>query len=180
MAPRRYYRESILGNLLANLLRAHAGTDIGLVPAGAIRADLAAGEVTVEEVLNVFPFTDRVSILEVPGSVVREVLEKSLSLEYGLVQFSGLVLTYDGAAPAGQRLRSVTVAGEPLDDARRYTLATGSFTATGGENYGMFRGWPLTISDTLVSDALIAELKRQGTVNAPATGRQTDLARQVD
>ena len=43
-----------------------------------------------QAVLNVFPFTDRVSVIRLPGSVFLEVLEKSLALEYGLVQFSGI------------------------------------------------------------------------------------------
>lgn len=150
------------------------------MPAGAIRADIQAGDVTVEEVLNVFPFIDQVSVVTLPGSALRQVFEKGLSLEYGLSQFSGVKLTYDGTRPAGSRLLSAEVGGEPLDEMRTYKLVTGSFTAKGGENYTMFEGWPLVVSDTLVSDALISELRRLGTVDVPALGRQIDVSRARD
>lgn len=179
-ALRRYYRESTLGNLMADMLKDFSGADVGLMPAGAIRADIQAGDVTVEEVLNVFPFIDQVSVVTLPGSALRQVFEKGLSLEYGLSQFSGVKLTYDGTRPAGSRLLSAEVGGEPLDEMKTYKLVTGSFTAKGGENYTMFEGWPLVVSDTLVSDALISELRRLGTVDVPALGRQIDVSRARD
>ena len=175
-APRKYYRESVIGNLLADALRDYANVDIGMMPAGAIRADFASGDLTREAILNVFPFTDRVSVLTIPGNTLRQVLEKSLSLEYGLVQFSGLSLTYDSRNPIGKRLATVRVAEEPLDKNRQYTLVTGSFTANGGENYTMFEGLPVVISDVLVSDALIQEFGRKGDLYGPNLGRQVDLA----
>lgn len=174
-AVRQYYRESSLGNLLADLMREHAGTDVGLMPAGAIRADIEAGEVTKEELLNVFPFMDRISVIELKGAVLRQVLEKSLSLEYGLAQFSGVSLTYDSGRPSGSRLVSARVGSEPVDDEKDYSLVTGSFTATGGENYAMFEGLPLTISDVLVSDALISGFRQHGTLVPPKLERQVDL-----
>ena len=176
-AARRYYRESEIGNLLADSIRTYAGAQIGLIPAGAIRADFEAGEVTREEVLNVFPFTDRISILEITGEVLRQVLEKSLSLEYGLAQFSGIKLEYDGSRPIGRRLVHVTVGGTALDLEARYSLVTGSFTATGGENYRMFDGLPLTITDTLLSDALMKVFAAQDEIQVPRPGRQVDLAK---
>ena len=175
-ATRKYYRESTIGNLLADALRAHAQADVGLMPAGAIRADLEAGEVTREEVMNVFPFTDKVSVLTLPGNVLRQVIEKSLSLEYGLAQFSGLRLTYDSRRPIGSRLITVNVGGEELNTDNQYRLVTGSFTANGGENYRMFEGLPLAISEVSVSDALMQRFNQLNDLTLPALGRQTDLA----
>ena len=175
-AARRYYRESPLGNILADMLRHYAGADVSLIPAGAIRADLEEGEVTVEEVLNVFPFTDTVAVITVSGRVLEKVLEKGLSLDYGLAQFSGVELKYDGRQPVGRRLVSATVDGAPIDPVKDYQLVTMSFTATGGENYTMFEGLPVEVSEVLVSDALIQEFRRRGDVAVPKLGRQVDLA----
>ena len=161
---------------MADALRAHAQADVGLMPAGAIRADLEAGEVTREEVMNVFPFTDKVSVLTLPGNVLMQVIEKSLSLEYGLAQFSGLRLTYDSRRPIGSRLITVNVGGEELNTDNQYRLVTGSFTANGGENYRMFEGLPLAISEVSVSDALMQRFNQLNDLTLPALGRQTDLA----
>ena len=105
-----------------------------------------------------------------------QVLEKGLSLDYGLAQFSGVSLTYDRRRPSGSRLISVMVGDAPLDEAGEYTLVTGSFTATGGEGYEMFEGLPHKRSDQLVSDVFIAEFHRRGRVDVPGTGRLVDLA----
>ncbi len=175
-APRRYYRESILGNLLADLLRQWADTDVAMIPAGAIRADLQAGDVSFEAVLNVFPFTDTVAVTEMSGAVLKQVFEKSLSLEYGLSQFSNIELIYDGAADPGQRLQRVSIGGEPLVNDRVYSFATGSFNATGGENYRMFDDLEIRFSETLVSEALIEEMAKSERMTAPLLGRQRDIS----
>ena len=79
--------------------------------------------------------------------MLRQVIEKSLSLDYGLAQFSGLSLTYDSRRPIGNRLVEANVGPELLQDDRQYRLVTGSFTATGGENYLMFEGLPMSTSE---------------------------------
>jgi len=173
-AYRKYYREAPLGNLLADMLREHANADVGLVAAGAIRADLEAGEITIEEVLNVFPFTDTVSILTIDGETLRQVLEKGLSLEYGLAQFSGVVAHYDGSKPPRERLVSARIGGKALDPKSTYRLVTGSFTATGGENYVMFDGVPHERSDLLVSDVFIKAFVTQEMTTVPELGRLID------
>ncbi len=172
-APRLYYRESPLGNLLADLLREYSGAEIGLVPAGAIRADLEAGDVTVEKILNVFPFTDTVTVVQVTGEDIAWLVEKSLSLEYGLAQYSGISVFHDPAAAIGERVQRIQVGDEALDPARTYSLVTGSFTATGGESYTRLAEAPQQRSDMLVSAAFIEMLRNKGTLAVPATGRWT-------
>ncbi len=174
-AVRLYYRESDIGNLLADLLRQYSGTDIGLVPAGAIRADLLPGEVTVEEVLNVFPFTDTVTVVDISGEDLLALLEKSLALEYGLTQLSGVTLVYDDRKPVGERLISAQVAGKDVVASARYTISTGSFTATGGENYTMLAKNMRTSSETLVSTVFVEAFRHAGDVQVPDPGRQQNV-----
>ena len=175
-AARQYNRESDLGNLLADMLREYADADIGLVPAGAIRTDLQAGEVTVEEVLNVFPFTDTVALVTLNGVELKSLLEKGLSLDYGMAQFSGVTITFDGSAPRGERLIHATVGGKPLQDRGVYRVATVSFTATGGEGYTMMEVAPKAISDVQVADVFIRAFEQTGAVNVPVAGRLVNLA----
>ncbi len=58
---RRYNEESDLGSLFADILRDHGKTDIAFVHSGGIRADLPAGEITRENLLDAFPFIDYVT-----------------------------------------------------------------------------------------------------------------------
>ena len=175
-ALRLYNQESSLGSLLADALKQQAKVEVAMVPAGAIRADLQSGAITVEALLNVFPFTDQVTVVQMPGSALLKLLEKGVSLDYGLSQFSGVELIYDSSQPVGQRVVEVSINGEILDLDRTYRFATGSFTATGGEGYDMFEDHQLEIKNTLVSDAFITIFEQWRTLSLPEKGRLQDIA----
>ncbi|MDG1114707.1 MAG: bifunctional UDP-sugar hydrolase/5'-nucleotidase [Pseudomonadales bacterium] len=172
-APRKYYGESVVGNLVADALRAHAKTDIGMITPGALRADLTAGSVTVEQIRNVFPFLDRVSTIRLTGAVLKDVVRKGLQREYGLPQYSGLTLTAELAEAGEDAFISIKINNLPVIDAKEYTLATGSFTATGGEGYHLLTPHIIGTSEALVADVLVAYFKSMGRVEAPDLGRQT-------
>jgi 5'-nucleotidase/UDP-sugar diphosphatase len=136
-APRKYYRESVVGNLVADALRASAKT------------------------------------IKLTGVLLKAIVEKGLWREYGLPQYSGMTLTADLAKPEGQRLVSLQINGLPVIDAGEYTLATGSFTATGGEGYHLLTDHIVAVSEALVSDVLVRYFEAKGQVLAPSLGRQT-------
>ena len=51
-----------------------------------------------------------------------------------------MTVEVDLSKPAGERVKSVTVGGAPLDPAKTYTLATNDFMAGGGDGYTAFVG----------------------------------------
>ncbi|MEM1435035.1 MAG: bifunctional UDP-sugar hydrolase/5'-nucleotidase [Pseudomonadota bacterium] len=136
---RRYYEESDLGNLFADIVRQTTATQIGLMPSGALRKDLPRGAVRRVDLLDAFPFEDRLARVTVTGTLLREIIEQGLTLERGLLQVSGLRVTFDPGRPAGQRVLAVTVGEEPLDDQRRYTVGTLEILSEGGDAYDQFR-----------------------------------------
>ena len=74
LVTRRYNEESALGDLFADILRDHGETDIAFVHSGGIRADLPAGEITRENLLDAFPFIDFVTTLRMTGEQILDVL----------------------------------------------------------------------------------------------------------
>ena len=61
-------------------------------------------------------------------------------------QVSGIQYLFDAESPAGSRIVEVKVNGVPLDDAKKYTLATTTFTGLdGGDGYAMFKGAKIII-----------------------------------
>ena len=174
-AYRQYNQESSLGNLLADVMKQAGEADLGMVGPGSIRTDLNPGPVTAEALLNVFPFTDQVTIVSLSGHDLRETLEYSLALHYGLAQFSGLELTYQSDAPVGQRLRSVSVNGEVLDLDKVYTLSTTAYNATGGDGYGMLARNQRRTLELGVGDAIVQFFEKQKRVSVPSLGRQVPL-----
>jgi 5'-nucleotidase len=97
-------------------------------------------------VLSLLPFKNKVVKLELTGATVRAALEHGVGrsaedAEPGrFPQVSGVRFTFDATRPAGSRIVSVTINGRPLDDKRKYTLATMDFTAGGGDGYDMLKG----------------------------------------
>lgn len=73
-----------------------------------------------------------------------EILENSVSMwpkaEGRFLQVSNIHFTFDGRQPAGHRVvpKSVEVAGEILDEDRRYSVACIDFTAMGKEGFTAF------------------------------------------
>ena len=53
---------------------------IAMINSGGMRAKSLKDEVTFEDLLNVFPYENSIDIMELKGSTIRKVLEKSAKL----------------------------------------------------------------------------------------------------
>lgn len=175
---RKYYRESTLGNLFSDMLKEIAEADIGLVNAGSLRADLNAGKITCEELINIYPFPDGFHVVEIDGSALKELLEYSYQLTYGFGQIAGLTSTYDSTKPAGSRLIEAQVNGEPIEDAKQYTVACSAFLANGGDGFHMLKNGKLMAkSEGELIDAYLDYIRQAEQLTIPALGRQIDVSR---
>lgn len=172
-------RETPLGNLVADALRAGTGSDAALVPGSSLRAPLPGGPVSMRHVAAVLPFGNRVATLELAGTQLRAVLERSLAAigrrTGGLLQLSGVTLEADLGAPAGHRLLAVRVADAPLRDDATYRVAVSSFLAAGGDGHAeLARGRRLEGVEPLDADLLaehLRRLSRGGPAEPPPLGR---------
>jgi len=173
---RKYYRESNLGNLLADVFKEESGADIGLVNPGSIRADLDKGPVLLEEIVNIYPFIDDIKVVEITGAELISLLEYSLSLNYGLAQLSGVELSYDSKQLSGNRIVSATVNGQSIDPSNMYSLACSDFIASGGDGYHMLGDDKIT-DQTFhsIKDHLINYFSKTEVIDMPALGRQHDI-----
>ncbi len=175
---RKYYRESTLGNLLADMLKESSKADIGLINSGSIRADLNKGDITIEELINVYPFVDEFHVVEINGKSLKELLEYSCELTYGFVQLSGITIKYNSKNAKGHRLISAKVNGKPINDSMNYTIASSSFLANGGDGFAMLKeGNPISISEYDMIDYFINNVRNKKHVKMPMLGRQIDVSR---
>jgi len=172
---RLYNNESTIGNLLTDIMRKAANSDIAFLNSGAIRADLNAGRVTLEQLINVYPFPDTLSIVELTGAEIRKLIEYSLTLPYGIGQISGLKIEFDSSKPAMQRLIEVYVGDQALIDSKTYTIATSKYLAKGGDGYSIFTEGNLIDDSQSMPEALYKGFKELSTIDLPAINRQIDL-----
>ena len=177
--------ETNLGNLICDaiLWKTEAlGAQIALQNGGGIRASIPAGPVTMGQVLEVLPFGNAITIVEVTGHELLKALENGISLvDDGAGRFAhvaGLRYRYDPAEARGDRILEVELwnpeaeAYTPIRPDAVFTVATNSFLANGGDEYTMFAEARVRY-DTgfLISDSLAEYLSAQGTVAPVVTGR---------
>ena len=67
--------ETNLGNLCSDAFRLITGADIGYVNGGGIRAPIAAGDVTFNDILSLYPFNNQVVVCELSGQALLDMLE---------------------------------------------------------------------------------------------------------
>lgn len=144
-----------MGNLITDALlwesRAQ-GAEIALMNAGGIRASIPQGEVTLGQVLEVFPFANQVSTLELKGSDLVVALENGLMAAHdpnadGTGRFphvSGMRYTWSPKKAPGSRVLRVEVKTqdgkwEPLNRSRWYKVVTNSYIRNGGDRYTVLK-----------------------------------------
>ena len=107
-------RESALGALVTDAIRAGTGADVALLNAGAMRLDdvIPAGPVSNYQLESIFLFADetRIVTFPLPGSRLRDVLEHGVSDasfgKGGFLQVAGVEFTFDRSRPSGGRVGS--------------------------------------------------------------------------
>jgi len=174
--------ESSLGDLVANALRDGMPTgfpkpDLGVTNPGGLRADLifkgdtalggpnnVDGGVTYKEVVNVLPFANDTSIVDIKGAAIKEILEQQWQPAGASRPFLNLGLsdnvdvTLDATQPAGSRVTSVRINGVPLDPAKTYKVGTFTFLAFGGDNFTSFKKGTQAVTGRLDRDLFRAYL----------------------
>ncbi|KAF5373703.1 hypothetical protein D9758_000954 [Tetrapyrgos nigripes] len=145
--------ETNLGNLLADAVRAYYNTDIAFVNSGSVRCDriIPEGVLTVRDVVDILPFDNAFVVQKVPGHVLLEALENSVSdsrTDGRFLQVSGLSFTADLNKPEGSRILDAFLNNDACTDGSRtaitpqsqekFTVTMVSFIAEGFDGYTCF------------------------------------------
>ncbi len=175
-------RETNLGSFIADAYRAAVQADVALFNSGSIRSNTTygPGALTKRDILSILPFENPIVKVEVTGAVLRAALEHGVGTiaeeqEAGrFPQISGLRFVYDARRPAGSRITTISVGGQPLMENKMYTLAINSFVLTGGDGYTMFRNARILIKPEegpVEPAVVIAALATAGEVAPETDGR---------
>lgn len=153
--------------------------DLAITNGGGIRKTLGKGDISMLDLLAVYPFGNTVATIQLTGAELLEALEAStqftpVSASGGFPQVSGIKFTVDTSveyvkgdlypgstyyAPKnpGSRVTINEVNGKPFDIKGTYVLATNDFTAKGGDTFGVFKrvgGWKdagITLENALIN-----------------------------
>lgn len=174
-------QEAAIGNLIADAMRAATGADVALTNGGGIRGDTvypAGHKVTRRDVLAELPFGNKTVLIELSGAQIRTALENGVSAveDAGgrFPQISGMRFEADLTQPKGSRVTMVEIAGEPLDEARAYRLATNDFMLRGGDGYAVFGEGEVVldaVDGKLMANDVMVHVREHGTDGAAIDGR---------
>lgn len=180
-------KETNLGNLSADAVRNASGADIGFVNGGNIRIDLQPGDITFDDVAKLFPFGNRVVVIELTGEEVIKALETSVSgypaAQGGFLHVSGLTFKFSKDKEVGSRVYEVKIGGELIDTAqelyKKYTVAVNDFLAVGGDGYEVMNGKPIVAEFGTYEEVFATYLNNNGTKGCEVSGRIVEAPVQV-
>lgn len=72
--------ETNLGDLCAEAVRSVVGADIGYMNGGGLRAEIAAGDITFNDLLSVFPFNNTIVLAEISGQTIKDMMEMAVMM----------------------------------------------------------------------------------------------------
>lgn len=175
-------QETNLGNFIADAIRNNVDADVGLMNGGGIRSDTLypAGNITKKMVLNILPFPNTVTKLEISGETLLATLEQGASQyqDGGFPQVSGMSFTFDPALAEGEQVIEATVGGEPIDPESTYTLATNNFVSGGGDGYTMLTDETVLVpaeQGALLSALIIDVIQRETPISPTVEDRITQV-----
>lgn len=151
--------ETNMGDFCADAYRIIGGSDIAMVNGGGIRCGIEKGEVLYEDLLNVHPFGNMLSVIEVTGQQILDALEMGVMAtpaeSGGFQQVSGMTYEIDVETPSSvktdengmfvsvdgdYRVKNVQIGGAPLDLQKTYTLTINDYTYEScGDGFTMFK-----------------------------------------
>jgi len=163
--------ESVLGNLLTDAMLESNEADISIHNVyGGIRAEISQGEVTFGKLFRVFPFDNRVSIIELTGFDVRKIIANQVHNDRRRAGFSGMraFVTCDAGQMSVQMVRND---GREIQDSDTLRVVANDFLLLGGDNVLTPAipegGFELSSGTPLFRDTLVEWFKnRGGSMNA--------------
>lgn len=175
--------ESPVDNLLADAARDASGADIAFSNGFRFSYPVPAGDVTVEDLYNIFPMDAQIKVGVLTGKQLREFWERSLEEVFGKDPYgqrggwgprvSGMEVRIRLGAPRGQRVVWMKVGGKEVRDDDRFTVASCDRPGDTADVLCRFPGAADTrILDVTIQQAMLSYFKRHRPVS-PAEGRVT-------
>ncbi len=129
--------------------KTESGTQVAVVNYDGIRIPyVSPGAITKGKIYEMMPFDNKLTIVEVPGKVLRQLC--NLIAAYGGWPVSGLSFEIKD-----EKAVNILVAGKPVNDQLIYLTAMSDYIANGGDNCDFFTGCKKRYLNIFVRDMLI-------------------------
>ena len=163
--------ESELGNLMTDAVREFTRADIAIHNVrGGIRAELPAGALTYGSVYRMFPFDNRIAVIELSGAELRSIIARQVHNVGRRAGFSGMRVFVE-CDERGMGIDLLRPDGVPIAVDDIVTVAVNDFLLLGGDNVLTpvipADGFSIPYDTALVRDALVEWFRsRDGSLRA--------------
>jgi 2',3'-cyclic-nucleotide 2'-phosphodiesterase (5'-nucleotidase family) len=162
-------RESPIGDLVADAMRAATDTNIAFINSGGVRASLQKGNVSLKNVAEVLPFDNYLVTFEITAKKIQKILDLSVSKkEAAFLQVSGVSFRIENG-----KAKDILINDAPLDPKKIYTATTVDFLMMGGDGYTILKSLPFKTLDVLVRDVLANYIREKKIIEPPSLTRIT-------
>lgn len=178
--------ESPMSNMVAQMFHDMIGQGdpefIGVQNPGGTRDSFDAGDITYEEAALVLPFANSLFTTQITGAQFKTVLEQQWQRDVdgevpsrpflALGLSDNVTYTYDETRDEGDRITGVYVNGAPIVEDQLYTVGSGSFLISGGDNFHELANGVNTADAGLVDlTAWVEWITQQGDLSPDYTKR---------
>ena len=163
----RYAGPSLLGEWACDIMRDKAGVQIAMTNGGGLRTNIPAGEITAGILYEVMPFDNTLYTMKLSGADVKSNIEHGIMNEdIGWIQISGVRVTYNSKAEAGNRITSMVLEdGTVVEMDKYYTVVTNDFMFTGGDKYNFENSKDGLDTFIPIRDALMDAVEKAGVIS---------------
>lgn len=183
--------ENAFGNYIVDTMRTITGADTALINGGSIRGRKSYSgntAITRRTIASELPFRSTLNVISIKGQYIRDALEVGLSgldeLKGTFPHISGMQLTFNSKAVAGQRIVSLTIGGKKLVLEKMYTLATTDYLFKGGDGYkplsmGKQIKDSIILDNILISDLIMRNIRLNGKLSSKIDNRLVDASADI-
>ena len=159
------FQQTNLGQLITAAQMSKVSADLGVLSSGGIRHSIEPGAVSLRDILQVQPFSNRLVYIDMPGSALEKYLQRVATYppdSGAYPQFNGVTFSLrDGA------VENLRIQGKPLNHQRNYRLSTNSFNGSGGDGYPPLDKLPGFVATDFVDANVLADYLRDNSpINA--------------
>lgn len=168
-AMEKDYPESGLSNWFIDILmqkvEALAGrkVSVGVGNFGGIRIDMPQGDVTLDDLMSMFPFKNQLVYVVHKGSTIKAVLDQMAATRFQVL--GGVRVVAENG-----KIVSAEIDGQPIEDEKLYGVATNSFLLHGGDGLELAKdAVSLDLYDVDVIDIVLEHVKAETAAGRPIT-----------
>ena len=148
-------------------MKESTNSDIAILNAGGLRTTLIPGNITQNDIYNMFPFDNKIVTFKLNGYDLKKVIQNIQIGDYSFYPISGITIEVT-LNPSKRVLKIYLSNGDEIDDNKLYKIVSVDYLINGGDDFRKILNWfkPIDIeTNDIISDEFIKFCKDKPVIN---------------